>query len=191
MSDEPVPLRSRRRGLNAGRTAVLWGALVTAATLVISVVEPRVLEGAVVVWAIVVGVIALAYVAAVMLRHIPLREIPRRELTVPRRLRRYRPERQAAPGLREMERMVIFGQASAYDFESRLRPHLVAIADQRLGEHGLTLQSAPERVRALLGDDAWEIVRPDYEPIGDRRRFGVPWPKLVRAVESLEALHAV
>lgn len=188
MSETPRSVQGTLRTASIGIRAAVWAGLLTVAAAAFSFVVPGQAQLAVVVWSILIGVIALAYAAAVMLREIPLIEIARRELTLPQRLRRYRPEREAAPGLREMERMVIFGQASAYDFESRLRPHLLAIAAQRLSAHGLTLDSAPERVRALLGDDAWEIVRPDYEPIGDRRRFGVPWPKLVRAVESLEHL---
>jgi hypothetical protein len=166
---------------------VIWCALVTLGALAISVFDPGVLQLVVVIWAIVVGLVALGYVAAVMLQQVPLQVIPRRELELPR-FRRYRPEREAAPGLREMERMVIFGQASAYDFDTRLRPHLVGIAEQRLTAHGLTLRSAPERIRKVLGDDAWELVRPDYEPAGDRRRYGVPWDRLVRAVEGLDVL---
>jgi hypothetical protein len=64
----------------------------------------------------------------------------------------------------------------------------VAIAEQRLAAHGLTLGSAPERVRARLSADTWELVRPDYEPLGDRRRYGIAWNQLVRAVEGLDAL---
>ena len=178
---------ARRRGLDAAGGAAAWAGMATAAAAIFSVFAPQDLAIALVVWAILIGVIALGYAAAVMLRHVPLREIPRRELELPR-LRRYRPERDAAPGLREMERMVMFGQASAYDFESRLRPRLVAIAEQRLATYGLTLHSAPERVKARLGADAWELVRPDYKPIGDRRRYGIKWPQLLRAVEGLDAL---
>lgn len=187
MIEDRRPDPRGRHAHSAGGAAVIWTALATVAALAVSVFDPALIEGTVVVWAMVVGLIALAYVAAVMLRHIPLQELPRRQLELPR-LRRYRPERQAAPGLREMERMVIFGQASAYDFESRLRPHLVAIAEQRLATHGLTLHSPPERVSALLGADAWELVRPDYRSLGDRRRYGVPWARLERAVEGLDVL---
>ena len=189
-----MSVSERRGGASGGGrprsapvAAAVWAALVTLSALVLSVFEPALLQYVVVVWAIVVGLIALAYVAAVMLEHVPLQVVPRLELELPH-LRRHRPEREAPPGLREMERMVIFGQASSYDFESRLRPHLVAIAEQRLAPHGLTLDSAPERVRVLLGADTWELVRPDYAPRGDRRRYGVPWNRLVRAVEGLDAL---
>lgn len=185
MDPEPAPVR--RRGLNAAGGAGVWAGLITAGTIVLWLFAPQDAPVATVVWAILIGVIALGYAAAVMLRHLPLQQVPRRELELPR-LRRYRPERDAAPGLREMERMVIFGQASGYDFETRLRPCLVRIAEQRLAASGLTLQSAPERVKARLGPDAWELVRPDYQPVGDRRRFGVPWARLVRAVEGLDAV---
>lgn len=185
--DDRGPARAARRGRNALGAALVWAGIITFAAVVIVVFDPTVLEIVVVVWAIVVGLIALAYVSAVMLHHIPLQVIPRRELEMPR-LRRHRADRETAPGLREMERMVIFGQASAYDFDSRLRPHLVAIAEQRLAAHGLTLQSAPERVRAVLSPDSWELVRPDYRPVGDRRRYGVQWNQLVRAVEGLDVL---
>lgn len=167
--------------------AAVWAVVLTVAAGAISFLVPGQAQLVVVIWAILVGIVALAYAAAVMLRGVPVRRTPRRDVSLPSlRALRYRPERQAAPGLREMERMVIFGQASAYDFESRLRPHLVAIASQRLNGRGLRLDSPPERVRALLGDDAWDLVRPDYEPVADRRRFGVPWAKLAAAVDALE-----
>lgn len=184
---DPGPVEGRRRRLGAAGGAAVWAGMITAATAIFSVFDPGQAQVAVVIWAILIGVIALGYVTAVMLRHVPLQKVRRRELELPR-FRRYRPERDAAPGLREMERMVIFGQASAYDFESRLRPRLVAIAEQRLATYGLTLQSAPERVSALLGPDAWELVRPDYRPRGDRRRYGVQWARLVRAVQGLHDL---
>jgi hypothetical protein len=187
VSEDRAGAPGARHAHNAPGAAAIWAALVTVSAVVISVFDPALLQYVVVVWAIVVGLVVLAYAAAVMLRHVPLQVIPRRELELPR-FRRRRPERETVPGLREMERMVIFGQASAYDFESRLRPHLVAIAEQRLAAHGLTLGSAPERVRARLSADTWELVRPDYEPLGDRRRYGIAWNQLVRAVEGLDAL---
>jgi len=179
--------RAFRHAHNAPGAAAIWAALVTFAAVVVSVFDPGTFQTVLVVWAIVVGLIALAYVSAVMLRHVPLLSIPRRPIELPR-FRRYRGDRETAPGLREMERMVIFGQASAYDFESRLRPHLVAIAEHRLAPHGLTLQSAPERVLGVLHPDTWELVRPDYKPVGDRRRYGVEWNRLARAVEGLDVL---
>ncbi|MGH7911828.1 MAG: hypothetical protein ACREQM_23550 [Candidatus Dormibacteraceae bacterium] len=170
--------------------AIAWAVAATLLFALAGLLQPGRLQLLVQVWAVLLGVIALGYATAVMLRHVPIADPPRREVEVPRRLRlrRWRvTEREAVPGLTEMERMVVFGQASAYDFESRLRPHLAAIAEQRLLAHGLTLQSAPDRVSALLGD-AWELVRPDYEPIGDRQRHGVPRAELARCVEALDAL---
>jgi hypothetical protein len=184
IQDRPVTssiLRGGRPSVQAAR----WAGLLTAAAAVFIVVEPGQFQIALVVWAILMGVIMLAYAAAVMLHHIPLQTIPRRDVELPV-LRRYHRERDVAPGLREMERMVIFGQASAYDFETRLRPRLVAIAEHRLATHGLSLTSSPDRVKALVGQDAWELVRPDYQPVGDKRGYGVPWPRLARAVEGLD-----
>lgn len=187
MSEDRVDGSTNAGGGRTNVRAARWAGLLTVAVAVFTVVDPGQFQIAIVIWAILIGLIALAYAAAVMLRHVPLQAVPRRELELPR-FRRRRPEREAAPGLREMERMVIFGQASAYDFESRLRPHLVEIAEQRLAPHGLTLDSPPERLRALLGADAWELVRRDYQARGDRRRYGIPWNQLVRAVEGLDVL---
>lgn len=187
MSEDRVVIPTTVRGKRPNVRAARWAGLLTVAMAVFTVVDPGQFQIAVVVWAILIGLIALAYATVVMLHHVPLQVIPRRPLELPR-FRRHRREREVVSGLREMERMVIFGQASAYDFESRLRPRLVAIAEQRLVAHGLTLDSAPERVLAVLSPDTWELVRPDYKSVGDRRRFGIPWNRLVGAVEGLDAL---
>ena len=44
-----------------------------------------------------------------------------------------------------------------------LRPIVREIAAARLARHGVSLDRQPERARALLGAQTWELVRPDRE----------------------------
>ena len=75
-------------------------------------------------------------------------------------VRSARPER-----LRSLERMehdCIQGLANPVDLHRRLRPILREVAGQRLAaRHGIELDQRPEAARALLGEEAWELVRPD------------------------------
>jgi hypothetical protein len=43
-------------------------------------------------------------------------------------------------------------------------------------------------VRALLGEELWELLRPDRRPPEDRLGPGLPLPQLQAAVERLEAI---
>jgi hypothetical protein len=101
-----------------------------------------------------------------------------RRRALPERLRR----------LEELERAVQFSVTTAFDLHFRLRPHLVRIATHRLAARGISLETQPQRARALLGPEAWELVRPDRPPPEDRTARGTDLALLRRAVEQLEAV---
>jgi hypothetical protein len=42
--------------------------------------------------------------------------------------------------------------------------------------------------RAILGEDVWELVRPDRPPPEDRLAKGIPPRELARVVDALEAI---
>jgi hypothetical protein len=65
----------------------------------------------------------------------------------------------------------------------RLLPLLREIATARLG---FEPARSPERARALLGDDAWELLRPDRPVPVDRNAPGVTQRQLERCIEALE-----
>jgi hypothetical protein len=103
------------------------------------------------------------------------------------RRRRARPERLRE--LARLEREVSLGATHSFDFHVRVRPHLRAIAEHRLeSRRGLRLDDGSQAVRTLLGEELWELVRPDRRPPEDRLGPGVALPQLRAAVDRLEAL---
>jgi hypothetical protein len=94
---------------------------------------------------------------------------------------------QQPPSLGRVENEVVLGVASATDLHFRLVPRLRAVATGLLAaRRGVSLTADPERARALLGDDAWSLVRPDRPAPHDRLAAGIPVPDLERALDALE-----
>lgn len=104
-------------------------------------------------------------------------------------LRRRRPTPERLRELARIEREVSLAAAHSFDLHVRIRPHLRAIAEHRLeSRRGLRLDDGSPAVRALLGDELWELLRPDRRPPDDRLGPGLPVPRLRAAVERLEAI---
>ncbi len=90
--------------------------------------------------------------------------------------------------LDRIDRRVVLGAANEFDLHYRLRPLLRQVAAERLyGLHGVDLDRDPERARPLLGDQLWELLRPDRE-VGRRSGPGLPAAELARHVAQLEQL---
>lgn len=106
-----------------------------------------------------------------------------------RRRRAARPE-PARPGqLVALERLLSLAGASALQVHAYLRPILVEIAAQRLVANGQALDRMSDATgRQMLGDDLWEIVRPDRPFPEDRRGPGVPPQELDEMLDILERL---
>lgn len=103
------------------------------------------------------------------------------------RRRPRRPER--LPELERVEREVSLGLATAFDLHYRLRPSLRRTARELLASRrGIDLDTSPEAARRALGDQTWEIVRPDREPPRERFAAGLDLASLRTVVASLEAL---
>ena len=116
----------------------------------------------------------------------------RRALPPAGRLRPARPGRtppaESTRSLAGLERAVALGGADSLDLHFRLRPRLRDLAAGLLeSRHGIGLDDEPETSRALLGDEAWELVRPD-RPAPDERARGLSPDALERVVVSLERL---
>jgi hypothetical protein len=97
------------------------------------------------------------------------------------------------PGsLAELEQLrlrLASSQASALDFHHRLRPPLFDVARARLARgYGVDPSRDPERARALLGEAAWELLRPDRDPPRDTRERGIRLRELQSLIETLEKL---
>jgi hypothetical protein len=92
--------------------------------------------------------------------------------------------------LEELDRLVRWRVSTAGDVHFGLRPVLREIAAHRLRRgHGVDLDGAPEAARLLLGEVAFEVVRPDRPPPGDRLApGGVSSADLAGIVDRLEAL---
>jgi hypothetical protein len=102
--------------------------------------------------------------------------------------RRERPPER--PGeLEKLEREVTLAAASSFDVHFRLRPVLREIAAHRLAaQRGADLDRGSPDVREALGEELWDLVRPDREPPEDRFGPGFPLTRLRRALERLERI---
>jgi hypothetical protein len=88
------------------------------------------------------------------------------------------------PELERLERELSLGTQSAFDYHVRLRPVLHEIAEARIAARGGRLEDA----EALLGPDAWELVRPDRPPPKDRHAAGADPAAVRRLVDALEKI---
>jgi hypothetical protein len=120
---------------------------------------------------------ALAAATALQLRPARIQQPapPTRDDTVPLQLRRI------ATDLQESER-------SEFGIDRSLRPLLVPIAAARLGRRGVDMSLAPRRAQELLGDELWQIVRPDRPPAEYRVGRGLSRADLETAIDRLEQL---
>jgi len=97
-------------------------------------------------------------------------------------------EPQPIAELDRIDRLVVLGAANEFDLHYRLRPLLRQIAAERLyGRRGVDLDRDPERAKPLLGDELWEVVRPDRK-VGRRAGPGLPAAELAGHVARLEQL---
>ena len=93
------------------------------------------------------------------------------------------------PELERTERLLTIANTTAFDLHFRLRPVLREVAEQRLADRqGLRLDSGDPRVREALGEELWEVVRPDRETPDVRFARGLEPAAIRRVIERLEAL---
>ena len=91
--------------------------------------------------------------------------------------------------LLRVENMLELGTAFAGNAHHRLLPLLRTVAAARLASrHGIELERRPEAARALLGDEAWELLRPDRPEPADRFAPGVPRARVAALIERVESL---
>jgi hypothetical protein len=112
-----------------------------------------------------------------------------RRRRAPLRLGRPRRGSGANAELAAVDRLLSVSISSAEDEHVRLRPVVRDIAAQRLADHaGVRMEAAPDAAAAILGPEAWELVRPDRPPPADRRARGIAPARLRAVVESLERI---
>lgn len=91
--------------------------------------------------------------------------------------------------LLRMERELELGIASAGSAHHRLLPLLRSAAAARLASrHGAELDRRHEAARALLGEEVWELLRPDRPEPADRFGRGVPRERVTAVIERVESL---
>ena len=104
-------------------------------------------------------------------------------------LRGRKPTASQPEELLRMERELVLGSADADHAHRQLLPLLRATAAARIAaRHGFELERRPEAARALLGDDAWELLRPDRPEPEDRHGPGVPHERVAAVIERVESL---
>lgn len=136
-------------------------------------------------WLLVAGAVALGSLLAALRRAFPD--------PGPSAFERALAPRASRPGrlaeLSRLEREVELGLSTAFDLHVRLRPRLRSVADELLAaRRGVELDREPERARAILGDEAWELVRPDRERPEDRHGPGLDRAALGRVLDALEGV---
>jgi hypothetical protein len=87
------------------------------------------------------------------------------------------------------EREIVLGTSSAGHLHERLLPLLREAAAARLSAgHGIDLERRPDAARTLLGDEAWELLRPDRPQPGERTGPGISMQRLREVIGTLEKL---
>lgn len=91
--------------------------------------------------------------------------------------------------LARMEREISIAATSAFDAHHRLRPGLIELAAGLLASRrGIDLERDPDRAHAVLGDDVWELVRPDRPQPTDKLAGGIGEAHLERIVTAMERI---
>ena len=96
--------------------------------------------------------------------------------------------REPLADLARVERALGLGAERAYDLHVRLAPMLRDVAAHRLAARGIDLERNPDAARRALGDEAWEVARPDREPPDDRFAAGLPLATARAVVDRIERL---
>lgn len=110
-------------------------------------------------------------------------------VVLPRPPRPRRAERQPTQAVRpaDLARVehAVTARHTAAEVHARLRPLLAEIASARLGRRR-TLTAA--EARGLLGDELWDVVRPDLDRPSDPSGPGLSLDQIARMTERLEQL---
>jgi hypothetical protein len=170
-----------RRLLRYAKAPLQLTVLLVAAILLV----PKHVGIAIHVYVVLLAAVALVWlVRAVRAAHPPTRRSAFDAALRPRSRKVARPEE-----LQKIEREVALGTATAFDLHYRLRPALRGIAGELLAaRRGIDLESDSVAARRELGEEAWELVRPDREPPAARFGAGLELGSLRAAVTALERL---
>jgi hypothetical protein len=128
-----------------------------------------------------------ALISLLSLRVVLERSLPAGPSPLEAAARPVREEPVAPEDLRALERLVPIGLSGPVDLHYRLRPELRSVAAGILAGRGVDLDTQPAAARGRLGEETWELVRPDREPPAVRDGPALSPAALARVVASLEA----
>jgi hypothetical protein len=134
------------------------------------------------VYALVLGAAALAALVRLAGRSAPALGVSQLELAMHERP----PPPERLGELERVERTVTMARQTVFDVHYRLRPMLRDIARYRLALRGVDLDASGGTAEALLGPDAWSLVRPDLPRPSHHFGRGIELEQLARAVDALE-----
>jgi hypothetical protein len=162
------------------RVSTVFGAA-TVGLVVALAVQPVAPEKIVAAYVLVVAAIALASLTRILAVRSPRDRLSQFEHLIARR-----PEEPGRPAeLVRVEREITLGSSSAGHLHLRLLPLLREAAVARIG---VDFERHPERAHALLGDEAWALLRPDRPVPIDRNGPGLSLRRLRKVVDALEGL---
>ena len=168
----------------AGRLA--WASTAAIVALVVLLALPQLpTPRALAIWVVLVAAISLVLIVRQSREH----SGPKPALRFEAALRGRKPSASQPEELVRMERELVLGIADADHAHRKLLPLLRAAAAARLAaRHGFELERRPEAARALLGEEVWDLLRPDRPEPADRHGPGVPREQIAAAIERVEAL---
>ena len=168
----------RRDLLGAARAL----AVPTIALLGLVVFAPGRLELGVRIYALVLCAAVLAVLLLALRRAFPDETVLRESATSTAR-------RMPPPSLVRIEHETALAVAGSFDVHYRLVPRLRALAAGLLSSRRkVTLTESPDTARALLGEQTWELVRPDRPAPEDRLAKGIAPRELELVVDALEGV---
>lgn len=157
-------------------------ALPTLALIGIALVAPGRLELGVRIYALLVAATAIVLVLLALRRAYPAESaLPTASSAVATRT--------PPPDLERIEHEVALAVAGSFDLHYRLVPRLRSLAAGLLAaRRAVSLEKDPEAARAIVGAEAWALVRPDRAAPEERLGKGIPAGELACVVDSLEAV---
>jgi hypothetical protein len=117
-----------------------------------------------------------------------LRLVPQRGSRFDAAFARVERGRARPASLARMERIVALASGTAFDVHYRLRPTVRPLAAGLLAARGVDLERAPAAAEAMVGPEAWAVIRPDQPPPENRGAPGLPLASIERTVDALEQI---
>jgi hypothetical protein len=163
-----------------------WTVTVSAIALVALLAPPKLSTSrALAIWLVIVA----ALVLVALIRESRERGGPVPPSRFEQALRKRKPATGQPEELVRMERELLLGIADADHAHRQLLPLLRATASARLAaRHGLEPGRRAELERELLGEEVWQLLRPDRPEPADRHGPGLAQEQVVAVIEKVESL---